>query len=718
MPRTSHKKEVVISCLSLALTIACFITSVLFILDWTATTPTSEKGIGFHIYNGLFLTLITAFAYGNFLYQVTRIGYYLRLGEHTANSDPQAPMRFAAHSPQMPTLSVLIPSYKEELVTVQQTLLSAVFMGYRDKVVSLLLDDPDSAPGTKDHIQTQKTVDMVHALEGAIGRARRHYGSLYQSAEQRMQVSFQPVNEIERLAEAKLALAKWMQHMGDTYRRNDHIDKLFVRKVFSEPAELYRRQAEASAAALPDLPDGQLRQYILDEYSYMRDLFATRLTILQRKKFSNLSHEPNKAMNINSYISLMGGQYLIVDGPAGEKQSLEAFDPSEPAARHRADDAELVIPDTDYVITLDADSILDHQYAATLVEIMERPGNERIAVAQTPYNAIPGTDNTLERTAGATTDIQYIIHQGFTKFGATYWVGANALLRKRALDDIAETLPGEPLVRQFVQDRTVIEDTESSIDLINKGWSLYNHPDRMAYSATPNDYGSLLIQRRRWANGGLIIMPKLLNYLLRRPSFKKIPEGFMRIHYLASIAMVNIGLVIMLFVPMENVGFSAWVPLTALPYFFLYYRDLRMLGYDRLEILRVYAINLLLVPINMGGVLKSMQQMVTRNKIPFGRTPKVGSRTAAPALYHAITTGIFLYLVMVVVSDIIDGEYLFAALLAVNALFLGYALVVFVGLRSIAADIRLATRQVLRVRRTSQPQLQPAVEIITSGKSQ
>jgi hypothetical protein len=50
-----------------------------------------------------------------------------------------------------------------------------------------------------------------------------------------------------------------------------------------------------------------------------------------------------------------------------------------------------------------------------------------------------------------------------------------------------------------IADRTIIEDTESSIDLIVRGWSLYNYPSRLAYSATPADFGSLLIQRRRWA---------------------------------------------------------------------------------------------------------------------------------------------------------------------------------------------------------------------------
>src|SRR2546422_7723608 len=88
---------------------------------------------------------------------------------------------------------------------------------------------------------------------------------------------------------------------------------------------------------------------------------------------------------------------------------------------------------------VDADSILHPDYTIRLTHFMEQPGHERIAVAQTPYNAFPNAAGALERIAGATTDIQYVIHQGFTHYRATFWVGANALARKRALEDIARS---------------------------------------------------------------------------------------------------------------------------------------------------------------------------------------------------------------------------------------------------------------------------------------
>lgn len=215
-------------------------------------------------------------------------------------------------------------------------------------------------------------------------------------------------------------------------------------------------------------------------------------------------------------------------------------------------DSSFEIPSADFLITLDADSVLLPDYILKLSYVMKTPGNERIAVAQTPYSSFPGASNVLEKIAGATTDIQYQIHQGFTNFGATFWVGANAMLRYKALLDI-QTIYEERgfQIHKYIQDNTVIEDTESSIDLLDVNWNLYNYPERLAYSATPPDFGSLLIQRRRWANGGLIILPKLLRHVFRWPwNFTKFIEAFFRVHYLGSIAAVNIGLVILMGSPL------------------------------------------------------------------------------------------------------------------------------------------------------------------------
>jgi len=150
-------------------------------------------------------------------------------------------------------------------------------------------------------------------------------------------------------------------------------------------------------------------------------LFDVELTSFERKCFANLSHKPNKAMNLNSYLSLLGGNFREVEKRDG--LHLESV---------AAAEASLSVRDADFVITLDADSLLSSDYALRLVDWMCRPGHERVAVAQTPYSAVPGATQAVERIAGATTDIQHLIHQGFTRYDGTYWVGANAVLRRSA----------------------------------------------------------------------------------------------------------------------------------------------------------------------------------------------------------------------------------------------------------------------------------------------
>ncbi|WP_282405036.1 glycosyltransferase family 2 protein, partial [Pseudomonas sp. PS02285] len=103
---------------------------------------------------------------------------------------------------------------------------------------------------------------------------------------------------------------------------------------------------------------------------------------------------------------------------------------------------------------------------------------------------------------------------GLTAFEATFWVGANAIIRRQALEDIRDEVVDDGIMHaRFIRDNTVIEDTESSIELIDRGWRLYNYPERLSYSMTPSDFGALVVQRRRWANGGLLMLSSLRRYI-------------------------------------------------------------------------------------------------------------------------------------------------------------------------------------------------------------
>ena len=308
---------------------------------------------------------------------------------------------------------------------------------------------------------------------------------------------------------------------------NDHTRAFFVSQILREPAQAHRTRAQELRE------NSQTHEQLASEFNALATMFTTRVSLFERKTYANLSHLPTKAANLNSYISVMGRRLTTRSSAKGLE--LVDADADTPAS-------ELIEPrDAKYVIILDADSFLLPNYATAMIAAMESPGNERAAVMQTPYTAIPNTPHVLERAAGATTDIYFYVTEGMGFANSGFWVGASATIRKEALLDIATQQEERGYVfPAYIQDTTVIEDTGATIDLVSRGWRVENYPARLSYSATPSDFGALVVQRRRWANGGLIILPKALRYLARGPlRWAKLAEAFLRVHYLGSVAAVN-----------------------------------------------------------------------------------------------------------------------------------------------------------------------------------
>ena len=632
--------------------------------------------IGGSIEQSVFLLIIYYFVYGNLIYLFARLGHLRRARDH--RPERRNDLESIYDTDQPPSLAILVPSYKEETKVVVQTLLSAGLMEYPSRRVVLLIDDPPN-PGDEESLrQLQAMRELPAEVEAMLEAPRQRFGAALARFERSSETGHLDVAaERKRLAALYREAGSWFETIASTFEVRDHTDQMFVETILRAPAHELFDRAHRLAAGFER--KGNPATMLLREYRRLASLFSAEFSSFERKTYANLSHAPNKAMNLNSYIALTGKSHRAV--PGGDGLHLE---PCAPA------DADFAVPACDYLITLDADSLLLNDYAMRLVHFMEKPENSRVAVAQTPYSASPGAPNLIERIAGATTDIQHIIHQGFTSADATYWVGANALLRRRALDDIVEVVEERGYqVQKYIQDRTVIEDTESSIDLVARGWTLYNYPARLAYSATPPDFGALLIQRRRWANGGLIILPKLLRYLnASAQRIRKTPEALMRVHYLTSLTGVSLGMVILLSYPFEQNMRSWWLVLTALPYYLLYGRDLARSGYRWADLPRVWALNLLLIPVHLGGIIKSLHQAFTGQQTPFVRTPKVAGRTIAPRLY---IFGTLLLLALCVVSDAIDwrGSYwIHGGFALANGALIVYALAKFVGLKAAWEDLR------------------------------
>jgi cellulose synthase/poly-beta-1,6-N-acetylglucosamine synthase-like glycosyltransferase len=637
----------------------------------------------------VFFAIVLLLISGSLAYQLSRRGYFARLARHCP---PRLSEIWQRLGDAAPLVTILVPSYKEDGRVIEQSLLSAALQHYPNRNVVLLVDDPPLPASADDRARLAETRQLPDRIRRLLEPPRRWFDEALADAWARLAARCIPgAGDIEAFAVLYDEAARWFEEQAVSYPVADHTDAVFVTCTFRDRARYLRGRARR-LRGLARSHRRMSRDVLLDAQREIAGLFRVEVSSFERKRYVNLSHAPNKAMNLNTYIGLSGKRVceLERDGRLHLESGGEGGEE---------------IPDPKYFVTLDADSILAPDYVLRLVDVLERPGAERVAVIQTPYSAFPRPSGLLERIAGATTDIQHLIHQGFTAHGATYWVGANAVLRTEALRDIAvvTTERGFPVTR-YIQDRTVIEDTESSIDLIVRGWRLVNYPERLSYSATPPDFGSLLIQRRRWANGGLLILPKLVAHVRRvrrdRATTRRrfLAESFLRLHYLTSLATANVGLIVLLSSAPPSALSTVWLPLSAVPYYLLYARDLVQAGYGLGDVLRVYALNLLLVPVHLGGVLRSLRQAWSGAPSPFHRTPKVRGRTAAPLGYVIGELAFLLLMLAVGWRSVLGARWLNAAFAFCNGAALVYALVAFVGLGDVA--LSLTTNE--RVRRLTE----------------
>lgn len=626
--------------------------------------------------DSLFFVCLGCLMIGSLIYQVTRLGYLYRRRRHVALNRVQLESVYDCEKPE--SLVVLVPSYREEESVVQHTLMSAALMEYPRKRVVLLIDDPPQ-PTESSEIRRLRS---ARRLPGEIDAMLRDLEAVYvrelEEFHCRERLSFDSARESRHLGALYRQVAGWFEAQAHAYQDEDHYDALYVARILLEPAREHRERAVAmeERARAGSLSPSEA----LHEYRRLASLFSARLTSFERKRYENLAHAANKAMNLNSYIGLLGKRLHEVV-KAGRLYLVECGN----------DPPHLVVPDADYIITVDADSMLLGKYALNLTYVMRRPEAARYAVVQSPFSAVPGSPGMLERLAGAQTDVQWIASQGSTFFNAAFWVGANALLRCVALNDICEVVyeRGHP-VKRYIHDHTLVEDTESAIDLVLRGWQIYNHPERLSYSATPRDFGALVIQRRRWANGPLLIVPKLLRYAAKTDRrLARLPEVFLRLYGLTSVSAA-IAMALMVAIPfLDNQPLPlVWLVLAAVPYYLLYARDLTSCGYRWSDVLRMYSFNLLLIPVSIAGMLKSLRQAFTGKASPFLRTPKVPGRTAAPAIYTLIPVLAMPWMLTVAILGFIHSGYAFLAFGSVNVAALLYALTVFIRLRCGWDDVR------------------------------
>jgi cellulose synthase (UDP-forming) len=258
----------------------------------------------------IFMFVVGALVYSTLVYLAARCAWIRR--EHGRIDHPLEalePLYYAARA-RVPRVCVLVPSYKEEPGVLRRTILSAALSEYPARRITVLIDDPPTVLGAEREA-LERTRRLVRELRHHFHLATARYHAAYSRFKVRANAgAFDVDMERERLADLYDDLARWTMNLvalrAVGVDATDHAERFFVRAVIATAAKAHRSRA------------AMLRAYLFNavelnaEFRRLISLVKVDISSFERKQYSNLSHAANKAMNLNSYIGLMGKSFRTV----------------------------------------------------------------------------------------------------------------------------------------------------------------------------------------------------------------------------------------------------------------------------------------------------------------------------------------------------------------------------------------------------------------------
>lgn len=482
------------------------------------TSPSPGKALGIL----LMLALATALCVAMTRYLVLRARALRRVRDHrrATRTELDAAFRFGR-----PRMTVLVPSGGAEPARVSAALWSAALQEFPDLSLVLLIDDLHPADPA-----ARARRDATRRLPSEIAWALAEPHALCAEALEAFRSAPGPdvqADEVWRLVVTYERAVQWLWDVAASRPATGHDDAFLVDQVFLALAEELLTEARRLRDRL-DREDLPTAVAVLDAHQRLVRLFSARLDY----------------------------------------------------AEGRGLPADLVVPDTDYVLVLEPDSLLVSEYGLRLVHELRRPGNADVVAIRAPHGAFPGAPTLVERVAGATLDLQHLHQLGTTSFDATPWAEGNAILRGEAVEDLVGS-SAEP-----------------------RRWRLLTYPERLSYSATPPDFGSLVLQR---------VQPGQV------PGRSDHPRSF---------SWTNLAVPLLMLIPALDRLLSPALFLAAVPFLVAQALDLRRVGHRARDVWWVQALNLVLLPVNLVGAIACLEAVVAR-RFPFVRTNLSPNRVAA-----------------------------------------------------------------------------------------
>ena len=322
----------------------------------------------------VYMFVVTALTASAMAYLITRIGFFYRSRVH--RRAPRAAIDDFFEQ-TIPTVTVLVPSYQEDERVVRTTLLSAALQEHPYLRIVLLVDDPPEPTSAHAREILQQSRDLPGRIQDLLAGPCARFQDALDAFEQSQGGDTQPtVDDVLAVAADYRYAVAWLRDLAAAQEIVDHSDTFFADHVVGALADDLEIIADALEPPPPREPPSRGRR-MRQLHRRLVATFRAELSSFERKQYVSLSaraeqgHEPEQLHRAHGR-QLQGGRHADGHRPRGV----------------RPPPATLTVPDPDYVLTLDADSVLLPEYTVRILHLMEQSAHADVGVAQTPVQLL------------------------------------------------------------------------------------------------------------------------------------------------------------------------------------------------------------------------------------------------------------------------------------------------------------------------------------------
>ena len=225
---------------AVVITLSAWAVAVLHVLWVVNVTPQDHQ----HVVSAAalaYLVLITVLVAGSLTYLSARYGHARRVSTRRPASDSEID---AFRMTVVPSVTILVPSYKEDPALVSKTLLSAALQDYPRRSVVLLIDDPPAPATHEDARALDQMRELADALEGRLAAVHARVRSAAAAFEQRADTArLRLSGEARELAALYQEVGEWFAEQASRHGIVDHTDRVFVEVTLLGESRRYQQKA-------------------------------------------------------------------------------------------------------------------------------------------------------------------------------------------------------------------------------------------------------------------------------------------------------------------------------------------------------------------------------------------------------------------------------------------------------------------------------------------